>query len=242
MADSSETLDLEGSLRPGLDILANEIVIALKKRSRFPQNPEIYASGLVVGQPGVSLLDFELARNERLHAELGRYTYATQEAYSRLGEVTLIIKRPPPQAPTRNYAAGKAIAIKGFYTDWVRECCAPGSDSNTCGETVTADVGALLNLAERIMMGKAVAEAKYQKEGAAFRAVVDDPEAIVARLRNVAREAKVLEIARELAEHYFFDPVQAERFFAWMIRTTIAVEVDYIQKRVREDALGTPIS
>ena len=64
-------LDLKSSIRPGLDILGNEIIIALKKRSRLPANPQIYAPGLVRGQPDTSLLDYELARVERVHAELG---------------------------------------------------------------------------------------------------------------------------------------------------------------------------
>lgn len=55
-------LDLAGTIRPGLDILANEIVIALKKRTRFSINEPVYKSGLVVSDPEVSLLDHVLGR------------------------------------------------------------------------------------------------------------------------------------------------------------------------------------
>ena len=41
-------LDLQGTIRPGLDILANEIVIGLKKRSRFKANAAVYRKGLVL--------------------------------------------------------------------------------------------------------------------------------------------------------------------------------------------------
>ena len=73
-------LNLKLSIRPGLDILANEIVIALKKRTRFPTNGPVYSPGLVVPAPGQSLLRYELGRVESIHAELGRYTFASQKA------------------------------------------------------------------------------------------------------------------------------------------------------------------
>ena len=70
-------LDLQTSIRPGLDILGNEIVTALKKRSRLRRNPEIYTPGLVHGHPDVSLLDYELGRIERAHAESASVSEAT---------------------------------------------------------------------------------------------------------------------------------------------------------------------
>ena len=51
-------LDLAGTIRPGLDILANEIVIALKKRTRFLHNAPVYANGLIAGNPDISLLQY----------------------------------------------------------------------------------------------------------------------------------------------------------------------------------------
>ena len=69
-------LDLAGKIRPGLDILANEIVIALKKRSRFPTNEPVYKPGLILTRPSVSLLEHVLNNIETCHAELGRYTFA----------------------------------------------------------------------------------------------------------------------------------------------------------------------
>ena len=65
-------LNLDKSIRPGLDILANEIIISLKKRSRYKQNLEVYRPGLVRDYPALSLLLYELARMEQVHAELGR--------------------------------------------------------------------------------------------------------------------------------------------------------------------------
>ena len=82
LADRHQALDLDESLRPGLDLLANEIVIALKKRTRFPRNPEIYRPGLVRTAPGDTLLDYVLGGVEHLHAELGRYAFVSQEAFT----------------------------------------------------------------------------------------------------------------------------------------------------------------
>jgi len=230
-----KSLDLNGTIRPGLDILGNEIVIALKKRIRFKQNPEIYRPGLVLSRPDLSLLEYELGRVEQVHAELGRYRYATQEAFTDVSDVALTIRRPDPESPVRMIPSRQGEAIIRFYRGWVEDCCDPGSDSDTYGETVTADVAALQGVFERITLGKFVAEYKYGQEREKFRATGGDAEAMRELIINREREKNVLILARRLAEHYAFPPEQAERIFQWMIEITIAVEIQYIRERMREE-------
>jgi len=225
-------LDLERTIRPGLDILANEIVIALKKRSRFPRNPEIYAPGLVRTERDATLLDYELARVERIHAELGRYTFADQESFTEVGDVAPVIERQPPASPVRAMASGMGARVKAFYLEWLDEGCRPGSDPLSWGETVTADVNALLCILERISLGKAVAESKLAADPAAMAATGGERAAIRARIVHRDREAEVRALARRLAEHYAFDADQAERVFAWMIEATVDLEIDYIRMRL----------
>ena len=165
LADRHQALDLDQSLRPGLDLLANEIVIALKKRTRFPRNPEIYRPGLVRTAPGETLLDYELARIEHLHAELGRYTFASQEAFTEVSDVEPIILREHPPSPIASMASGVAARVKAFYLGWVERGCGTGSDPNTYGETVITDVEALLCILERVNLGKFVAESKLAELG-----------------------------------------------------------------------------
>lgn len=225
-------MDLEGAIRPGLDMLANETIIALKKRSRYKQNLEIYKPGLVVGQPERTLLDYELNRMEKLHAELGRYMYASQEPFTDVSGTALIIKRSPPPSPVRPFAARLAPVIIDHYIKWVERGCAPGSDSNSWGESVTSDVNALLCIQERINIGKYVAEFKFQKEPDKFKETNGDAAALRALIVKKDREAEVLQKARKLAEHYAFDPNQAEDWFRWKIAQTVEVEIAYLRERI----------
>ena len=153
-------LDLKGRIRPGLDILANEIVIALKKRTRFARNAPIYRPGLVRSDRSISLLEYELGRIERCHAELGRYTFAEQDAFTDVSTVQPVIDRDAPASPIRTMASSVGERIAAFYREWIVKTCRVSDDTVTYGETVTADVGALLAIMERVNLGKLVAEAK----------------------------------------------------------------------------------
>ena len=227
-------LDLSNKLRPGLDLLGNEIIIALKKRTRFPQNLEIYVPGLVVGHPDVPLLDFELGRTERFHAELGRYAYTRYDSFSDVGDVPLVIKRPPPQSPTHNYPTGMGPEIRAHYVEWIGSGCQPGSDSDTWGESVSADVADMMDLTERITMGKSVAEYKFPSDKQAYLETCGDATRMEALLVNRERESEVIAQSRRLALMYEFDPEQAAAIFQWIIRTTIRVEIMYLQARIAE--------
>ena len=226
-------LDLKESLRPGLDILANEIVISLKKRSRYNQNLEIYKPGLVINRSDLSLLEYELARVEQLHAELGRYTYANQEAFTNVSQVSLIIKRNPPESPIFNFSSQIGEVVINFYIDWIKNSCKLGTDSDTFGETVTSDVIALLNLLERINLGKYVAESKFQENKEAYRKTGGDKVQILALIENLDREKGVLDMVSRLATLYEFNEDQARDVFQWIISETKKVEIEYIRRRIK---------
>ena len=231
LADRHRELALDQSLRPGLDLLANEIVIALKKRTRFPRNAEIYRPGLVRTAPDRTLLDYELGRIEVLHAELGRYTFASQEAFTEVSGVEPIIVRAQPPSPIATMASGARARVKAYYLGWVERACAPGSDSNTYGETVTTDVEALLCILERVNLGKFVAESKFEELAPRFREAGDDSEAIRTLLVRKGREAQVFDLAQRLAAHYELDVDLTLDVFTWMIETTVDIEVAYIRMR-----------
>lgn len=225
--------DLERELRPRLEILGNEIIISLKKRSRYRQNLEIYQPGLALDHENLSLLEYELGRMEQIHAELGRYTYADQEAFTDVSGAGLVIKRPAPPCPIHNFPTGLGPEIIQYYIQWVKDFCKPGTDSDTFGETVTADVAALLNIYERITLGKYVAEKKYLMNPEGFQNA-PDASAIESLLVDKGREERVIEAAMRLAEHHQFDAGQARSVFGWLIRMTVRVEVQYILKRVQK--------
>jgi chorismate mutase len=229
---SHPALDLDRSIRPGLDILANEIVIALKKRSRFARNDSVYAPGLVRGNPLVSLLEHVLARTEQVHAELGRYTYASQDAFTEVAGVDPVIQRRPPSNPIEHVRSRTGERVLERYLAWVRGACREGSEPDTFGETVTADVNALLAILERVNLGKYVAESKLERDQQAFRDTGGDREAILGLIVRTDREVEVLELARRLAAHYELEAQHAVSVFKWMIELTKDVEVQYIRRRL----------
>jgi len=225
-------LDLKRSIRPGLDILANEIVIALKKRVRFARNEAVYVPGLVRTAPGISLLEHVLAGTERIHGELGRYTYASQDAFTDVAGIEPVIAREAPSNPIDPTHMDTGSWVLERYRRWVHGACRDASEPDTYGETVTADVAALLTILERINLGKYVAESKLGEQPDAFRATAGEREAILSLIVRQDREVEVLELAARLAEHYELEPGLAVEVFRWMIELTKDVEVLYIRRRL----------
>ncbi|MFT5113995.1 MAG: chorismate mutase [Parasphingorhabdus sp.] len=225
-------LDLSGSIRPGLDILANEIVIALKKRSRFCHNGPVYLAGLVRTNPSISLLDHALASIEHCHGELGRYTFASQESFSNVGNVLPVIARDVPDSPIMLTNSNSGDKIISFYQEWVLGACPEGDKPTTYGETVTADVNALLAILERVNIGKLVAESKFQELTEQFLVTGGEREAMLKLIVRQDREASVMELAARLADNYDLPRQASESVFRFMIGLTVDIEVDYLQRRI----------
>lgn len=231
-------LDLAGKIRPGLDILANEIVIALKKRTRFPVNGAIYKTGLVKTNHSVSLLTHVLGNIESCHAELGRYTFASQESFTPVDQVSPVIDRKPPVSPLQSMNSGVGESIIDFYQQWVKHACDAGDDAETFGETVTSDVNALLAIMERVNLGKPVAEAKFREQPSAFIDTNGERNALLALLVKKDREAQVIELAANLAQRYELEEQHAIDTFNFMIKTTIDIEIDYLRMRIKSEKDG----
>lgn len=237
MSDNARTviphdLDLAGTIRPGLDILANEIVIALKKRTRFSVNAPIYEPGLVRGVTGVSLLDHTLAAVESVHAGLGRYTFATQDAYSDVSGVKPVIVRDAPQGGVHHIDVTVGPRIIAFYRQWIDMACPAGDLALTYGETVTSDVVALMAILERVNLGKPVAESKLLELPEQFRERAGDRQGMRELLVRRDREREVLRIAAELADRYELPADAVVPVFEFMIDTTIDIELDYLEVRL----------
>jgi len=227
-------LDLANTIRPGLDILANEIVIALKKRTRFACNPAVYEPGLVRSQPDMSLLMHTLATVERQHAELGRYTFATQDAFTDVADIEPIIERAAPTSSIQPMPSRVGERLVDFYRSWIVDACSPGNRSDTYGETVTADTSALLAIMERVNLGKPVAESKFREHEAAIRASGGDRDTLLSYIVRSDREAAVLAMSERLAARYELPAPSVRRVFDFMIATTVDIEVDYLRQRIAQ--------
>jgi len=229
-------LDLAGTIRPGLDILANEIVIALKKRSRFPTNPSVYKPGLVSTDTDMPLLHHVLGSIEHCHAELGRYTFAAQEAFTTVADVAPVINRQPPDSPLHPMSSGVGEHIIEFYLGWIEQACNQGDDTDTFGETATSDVVALMAIMERVNLGKSVAEAKFLEQPNAYIDTNGDRDGLLALLVKKDREAQVMQLAANLADRYDLPAEHAISVFSFMIDTTIDIEIDYLRMRISSTA------
>lgn len=230
--DRHPSLDLAGSIRPGLDILANEIVIALKKRTRFPLNSPVYEPGLLPRQQNLSLLDYELALVERQHAELGRFAFAEQDAFTDVSAVNLVMQREPPDNPVEIMPSRAGSRIKDFYFEWIEKACDNHTDESTFGETVTSDVGCLMSIMERVNLGKLVAESKFQSQPDEFRATGGDRDQMLRYIVRKDREQAVRQIAVQLANNYDLAPERVVEVFDFMIDVTVDIEIDYLKLRL----------
>lgn len=226
-------LDLQGTIRPGLDILANEIIIGLKKRQRYAANSKVYEPGLVLPHPQQSLLMYELTRIEQCHAELGRYAYAAQDAFTDVSQVKTVIDRKAPESPVREMASGVGLRIIEFYRVWINKYCDQTDKPETYGQTVTADVDVLLAIMERVNLGKQVAESKFVELTNDFIATDGDREGMLKLIVRKDREQKVIDLSRNLAAHYELSADAAVDVFEFMIDVTVDIEVDYLRMRIR---------
>jgi len=90
--------------------------------------------------------------------------------------------------------SGVGERIIDFYQRWVGKACRAGDEPDTYGETVTADVNALLAILERVNLGKPVAEAKYLEQPEAFKQTQGDKQHLA--WRNVMTCLKNMSLAR----------------------------------------------
>lgn len=225
-------LDLANTIRPGLDILADEIVIALKKRTRFCRNASVYVPGLVNGEPDTSLLDYSLGVVERQHAALGRYTFAAQDAFTDVAKIEPVIARERPSSPVHPMPSRVGPRLIAYYQGWIENACPAGDVPSSYGETVTADVGALLSIMERVNLGKPVAEAKFREHEAGIRESGGDRETLLSYIVRSDREAAVLAMAERLAERYELPAAPVRAVFDFMIAVTVDIEVEYLRRRI----------
>jgi chorismate mutase len=183
---------------------------------QFPLNKTVYEAG-AIAIPGsdLSLLDWILREQERLHSLVRRYQSPDEYPFFPDALETPILQ------PLRYPAAGALhpndvnvnAELKRSYIDNVLPAaCArreerPEQQENY-GSAATVDVLCLQALSRRVHFGKFVAEAKFQQETQRFVALIKsgDREGIDAAITDKAVERKVLERLRLKAKTYGTDP------------------------------------
>jgi chorismate mutase len=196
--------------------LEDTITFHLIERVQFPLNKTVYEPG-AIAIPGsdLSLLDWILREQERLHSLVRRYQ--SPDEYPFFPDALEL----PILQPLRYPAAGALHAnnvdvnaeLKRSYVENVLPAaCArreerPEQQENY-GSAATVDVLCLQALSRRVHFGKFVAEAKFRQETERFVKLIKakDRAGIDAAITDETVERKVLERLRLKAKTYGTDP------------------------------------
>ncbi|MGE0599691.1 MAG: chorismate mutase [Dehalococcoidia bacterium] len=218
-------------VRLRLTKMTDRLLMRLHDRAGFPLNRAIYQPGGVPipGRPGMSLLDFAVEGLETYHASLGRYEFPDQFPLSEASRAAAIaVERP-------RFPVGGRVEIPlrddlvGFYVGTVLpRLCEDRDDPNSYGEAAYADADLLELLNERVNVGRDVARSKVEREPD-LMSILDDESALRERLRDRAREERVVAEARATAERYALDPDLAASVFEWIIDRTLTLEVQFLR-------------
>ncbi|KAF2750486.1 chorismate mutase [Sporormia fimetaria CBS 119925] len=255
LLDASKALDL-ANIRFQLIRLEDTITFHLIERVQFAHNKPIYVSGgVTVPNSDLSLFDYMLREQERLHSLLRRYQSPDEYPFFPDDLCEPILK--PLNYPHILHPNDVNVnaKLKDSYINHIlpAACSHPdredrGEQAENYGSAATCDVLCLQALSRRIHFGKFVAESKFQKETERFVKLIkaEDRKGIDEAITNAAVEKKVLERLRLKAKTYGTDPdsgadspakVNADAVVAmykdWVIPLTKEVEVEYLMQRLK---------
>ena len=198
--------------------LEDTITFHLIERVQFPLNKTIYQPG-GVSIPGcdLSLLDWMLREEERVHSKVRRYQ--SPDEYPFFPNVLEDPVLQPISYPRILHPNDVNVneEIKRKYIQKVLPLACPnfgredrGEVFENYGSSATCDVQCLQALSRRIHFGKFVAESKFRAETDRFVDLIlrEDRAGIDAAITNAAVEVSVLERLRLKAKTYGTDPCE----------------------------------
>ncbi|KAF2395615.1 chorismate mutase [Trichodelitschia bisporula] len=249
----SKALDLS-NIRYQLIRLEDTITFYLIERAQFPLNATIYSpGGVAIPNSDLSLFDWMLREQERLHSLVRRYQSPDEYPFfpDALQEPILA----PLHYPTilhSNTVDVNAELKRAYIEDILPAVCAArqdrGESRENYGSAATCDVPCLQALSRRIHFGKFVAESKFQTETERFVALIkaEDRKGIDEAITNAKVEKMVLERLRLKAKTYGTDPDEASQdpgkidveavvamYKDVVIPLTKVVEVEYLMQRLK---------
>jgi len=203
----------------------------------------------------LSLADWFLAEQERLHSRVRRYEAPDEYPFfPDVLEKPILQPLAYPQILHPNDVNVNAMIRKRYIEEVLPAACRKfdredrGESQENYGSAATWDVTCLQALSRRIHFGKFVAEAKFRKETERFVHLIkrEDRDGIDAAITNAEVEKKVLERLRLKAKTYGSDPsleaggnerINAEAIVAMyaqvVIPLTKVVEVEYLMQRLK---------
>ncbi|MCJ1345913.1 chorismate mutase aro7 [Peltigera leucophlebia] len=215
LSDAAKALDL-GNIRFQLIRLEDTITFHMIERAQFPLNATIYKPGGVqIPNSDLSLFDWILREQERLHSLVRRYESLDEHAFFPDALQKPLLKPLDYPKILHPNAVNVNEQLKQKYINLIlpRVCTSylrkdRGEQGENYGSAATCDVACLQALSRRIHFGKFVAESKFQEETAKFVELIqaEDREGIRAAITNVEVEARVLDRLRLKAKTYGTDP------------------------------------
>ena len=202
LSDASKALDL-ANIRFQLIRLEDTIIFHLIERVQFPLNAAIYdPAALPIPNSNLSLTDYLLSEQERLHSRVRRYQ-APDEYPFFPGCLEKPILQPLayPKILHENDVNVNAAIKKRYVSEVLPEACRKfdredrGEVKENYGSAAVCDVNCLQALSRRIHFGKFVAESKFLKDTTRFVELIknNDREGIDAAITDAKVERKVLE-------------------------------------------------
>ncbi|KAF2459161.1 chorismate mutase [Lineolata rhizophorae] len=254
LSDAAKALDL-ANIRFQLIRLEDTITFHLIERVQFPLNATIYTpGGVAIPSSSLSLFDWMLFEQERLHSLVRRYQSPDEYPFFPSALQTPIL--PPLAYPAilhPNDVNVNAKLKKSYIDHILPAACAKfgreerGDAQENYGSAATCDVACLQALSRRIHFGKFVAEAKFRKETQCYVDLIkaEDREGIGRAITDEKVERKVLERLRLKARTYGKDPEAGEEdpgkinveavvamYKDYVIPLTKEVEVEYLMRRL----------
>ncbi|KAJ9644609.1 chorismate mutase aro7 [Coniosporium tulheliwenetii] len=254
LSDASKALDL-ANIRYQLIRLEDTITFHLIERVQFPLNKTIYVPGGVqIPNSSLSLFDWILREQERLHSLVRRYQAPDEYPFfpDALEEPILKPLNYPKVLHPNDVNFNEKLK-QSYIEHILPAACAKfgreerGEAQENYGSSATCDVQCLQALSRRIHFGKYVAEAKFRKETDRFVRLIksNDREGIDEAITDARVEKKVLERLRLKAKTYGTDPdggadepgkINVDAVVAmykdYVIPLTKEVEVEYLMQRL----------
>jgi chorismate mutase len=236
--------------------LEDTITFHLIERVQFPLNAAIYdPKVLPIPNSKLSLADYLLSEQERLHSRVRRYQ--APDEYPFFPDV---VERPIlqpliyPKILHENDVNVNNLIKARYINEVLPEACRKfgredrGEVKENYGSAAVCDVNCLQALSRRIHFGKFVAESKFQKETHRFVELIknQDRDGIDAAITDAKVEKKVLERLRLKAKTYGSDPstgggaaeekinvdAVVKMYAQVVIPLTKVVEVEYLMQRL----------
>jgi chorismate mutase len=231
--------------------LEDTITFHLIERAQFPLNATVYvAGGIPIPNSQLSLFEWILREQERLHSLVRRYQAPDEYAFFPDAlEKPILTELQYPAILHENDVNVNQQIKEGYIKNILPMVCQSRKERSeqqeNYGSSATVDVLVVQSMSRRIHIGKLVAESKFQAETERFVKLIkaEDRKGIDEAITNAKVENQILDRLRLKAKTYGTDPegamgkIDVEAVVGVyrdvIIPLTKIVEVEYLMQRLK---------